>query len=435
MFESFAGAEWDPEGLRAARCRLTALLDADSGLEDSERLQVIRLLEELACTIAAAQAKLSVELDASQRRTQAGAGIPMAGQGRGVASQVAIARRVSPHRGQRLLGLAKLVSAELPHTWAAWRQGRITEWKVTLLARETACLTLADRREIDARIAGDPDRLEAMGPRELAAETASLAAQLDPAAAVARRRKAESERHVSLRPAPDTMTWFTALLPVKAGVALYAAVKQAADFATGLGDPRGRGQIMADTLVSRVTGQPAEAVGVTLNLTMPATSLFGPGEHPGHLDGFGPIPAELARELVAGTLKARDHLDIRRLFTSPNTGQLQAMEARTRRFRGNLARFIRLRDQTCRTPWCEAPIRHLDHAEDHAEGGRTDALNGQGLCETCNQAKTMPGWRARPGPDGSITTTSPDGQSWRTVAPALARIGRTPIRIDYVLSA
>ena len=49
-------------------------------------------------------------------------------------------------------------------------------------------------------------------------------AELDPASVVRRRRRAEADRHVTTRPAPDVMTWLGALLPVKAGVAVRMAV-------------------------------------------------------------------------------------------------------------------------------------------------------------------------------------------------------------------
>jgi len=64
-----------------------------------------------------------------------------------------------------------------------------------------------------------------------------------------------NERRVSLRPAPDAMTRLTALLPVAQGVAGYAALSRHADTNIATGDARGRGQVMADTLVERVTGQ------------------------------------------------------------------------------------------------------------------------------------------------------------------------------------
>ena len=64
--------------------RLAAALSSASGLDDRERLDTIRALEELACTVSAAQAALSAELDTSTRAHHAALGEPTARQGRGV---------------------------------------------------------------------------------------------------------------------------------------------------------------------------------------------------------------------------------------------------------------------------------------------------------------------------------------------------------------
>ena len=48
--------------------------------------------------------------------------------------------------------------------------------------------------------------------------------RLDAESYVERRRRAEADRRVTLRPAPDVMSQLSALLPVKAGVAVYAAL-------------------------------------------------------------------------------------------------------------------------------------------------------------------------------------------------------------------
>jgi len=231
---------------------LSEALNDDTGLHDAALVDSIRALEQLVCTATAAQAKLSAELDSSQRADHAAARIPAPRQGRGVAAQVALARRESHHRGQRHLGLARIVATELPRTWAAWRGGRITEWTATLIARETACLSREDRATVDALVAGDPARLEATGLREVVSICQQEAGRLDAASVVARRRKAEGERHVTLRPAPDTMTWLTALLPVKDGVAVHAALTRTAETARVTGDERTKGQVMADSLVATV---------------------------------------------------------------------------------------------------------------------------------------------------------------------------------------
>lgn len=337
-----------------------------------------------------------------------------------------------------------MVAAELPHTWTAWRTGRITEWKATIVARETACLSVEHRLAVDEWVASDPTALEAMGDREFAKACLTEAARLDAAALVARRRKAESERRVTLRPAPDTMTYLTALLPVKDGVAVLAQLTKNASSARATGDERSNGQIMADSLVSAVlaaggtTAAGTAGSRVTLGVVMSDGALFGGADDVARLDGLGPIPAELAREIVADACTRDEEVWLRRLYARPDTGELVSMDSRGRLFRGNLARFIKLRDDTCRTPWCDAPIRHVDHPQPHASGGRTSGHNSQGLCEACNQAKEAPGWRARPGPDRSIRTTTPTGHAYLTRPPPIATVRRATVpalRVDYVLSA
>jgi hypothetical protein len=418
---------------------LSSTIEGASDLSDPERIETLRALERLACVVTAAQDRLAC-FDASQRAEQEAAGVPAARRGRGVAEQVALARRESPHRGRQHLGLAKIVRSKLPHTWAAWRTGRITEWKATIVARETACLTLEDRLAVDELVSGSPETVESMGERELAGACLKEVARLDAAALVARRRRAESQRRVTLRPAPDTMTYLTALLPVKDGVAVLAALTRAADAARAAGDERGKGQLMADTLVGKVLSTAdgeAGALRVSLGLIMTDTALFSGSDQPARLDGFGPVPAELAREIVAGACDRHEHVWLRRLYTSPSTGELVSMDATGRFFRGSLARFIRLRDQVCRTPWCDAPIRHVDHLQPHAGGGPTSARNSQGLCESCNYAKDAPRWRARTQPDGSVAVTLPTGHQHRTHPPPIVTIRKhqaPALCVDYVLA-
>ena len=102
------------------------------------------------------------------------------------------------------------------------------------------------------------------------------------------------------------------------------------------------------------------------------------------------------------------------------------MDSRARHFRDGLARLIRLRDRTCRTPWCDAPIRHGDHSERVSDQGPTSAINGQGLCEACNYAKDAPGWHARPrpGPRHTVETTTD-----RTFLPVHRAVDRATARL------
>ena len=128
--------------------------------------------------------------------------------------------------------------------------------------------------------------------------------------------------------------------------------------------------------------------GLMINLVVSDAVLFGTSDEPAYVDGHGPVDADLAREWAADS--ARDdeaEVWLRRLYVQPETGSLVAMDSRSRIFPSGLATFIRLRDQVCRAPWCDAPIRHSDHVAPAARGGPTSGVNGDGLCEACNLAK------------------------------------------------
>ncbi|HRA76182.1 MAG TPA: DUF222 domain-containing protein [Propionicimonas sp.] len=404
---------------------VSALLTLPVEAPDAERVDRIRLLEDLKGAIAAAQAREAVALKRSVVAAEAERGVPARNRGRGVGAQVALARRESPHRGDRLMGLAEALVNELPHTMAALTRGVISEWRATLVCRETACLTRADRVEVDRRIAG---RLAVLSDREVAADARQVGYQLDPHSVVARSARAEADRRVTLRPAPDTMAILSATLPVAQGVALFAALTRAADTARAGGDPRSRAQLMADTLVTRTTGQErADQVPVEIQLVMNSATLLEAGTDPAQIPGFGPIPAALARALATAPDEAT-RVWLRRLYAAPRGG-LVAMESKHRLFPASMRRFVRTRDQWCRTPWCGAPIRHTDHALPSHQGGPTSIDNAQGLCERCNQIKEAPGWRARPGPDGTVATTTPTGHTYRSTAPPLGVIS-PPLYVD-----
>jgi hypothetical protein len=142
----------------------------------------------------------------------------------------------------------------------------------------------------------------------------------------------------------------------------------------------------------------------------------------------------VARNLVADALAdEQSRATLRRLYKHPKTGALVAMESRSRLFPKGLATFIRLRDQRCRTPYCDAPIRHLDHAQPRNRGGPTSARNGRGACERCNYVKESPGWNVTTGEVNGVHTTefvTPTGARYRATAPSAP--GRLVIDISEV---
>ncbi len=151
------------------------------------------------------------------------------------------------------------------------------------------------------------------------------------------------------------------------------------------------------------------------------------------MQGYGPVPAALAGHWIKEAVEAaidpetgdEARVTLRRLYANPHSGALTATESQARCFPAGLARMIDLRDRTCRTPWCDAPIRHHDHIQPREYEGPTTAHNGAGLCAACNYAKQGAGWNAKPHqlPGGlhKIEIHTPTGHRYRSTARPLPK--------------
>ncbi|MDO3640353.1 HNH endonuclease, partial [Mycolicibacterium sp. KC 300] len=94
-------------------------------------------LETAKAACAAGQARVAADLDALRRAREAAAGVPASKRGRGLATEIALARRASPNQGGRHLGLARALVYEMPCTLAALECGVLTEWRATIIVRES----------------------------------------------------------------------------------------------------------------------------------------------------------------------------------------------------------------------------------------------------------------------------------------------------------
>ncbi|MGH3361731.1 MAG: HNH endonuclease [Nocardioides sp.] len=408
-----------------------AAIEGDPGaagpMADVHRIDQIQRLEQIKASAAAAQARITVEFERSQLARQDDAGVRRNERGRGIGDQVALARGCPASQGSRHLGFAKAM-AEMPHTLAILSDGRVDEWTATCLVRETAILSLEDRKLVDERLCamtihtrtGEVREPPVLGwtPKRVTGAARALAAEIDPESAVRRAARAAGDRRVTIRPAPDTMAYITTLLPVAQGVACWASLTGAAKAKKAAGDGRTESQIMADLFVQRLTGQSAVgAVPVEIQLVMTPDTLIGTSERPARI-GDCVVPAQTARDLAERPDAPRW---LRRIFTDPITGVATSLDPRRRRFGPQDDRFLDVRDQTCRHPRCDGAIADHDHVVRAADHGETTRDNGQGLCEAHNLVKEAPGWTARvidPNPGRhTVEVTTPTGHTYRSNAP------------------
>ena len=80
-----------------------------------------------------------------------------------MSSEVALARRDAPVRGNQHLGFANALVHEMPHTLAALEGGHLSEWRATLMVRESACLSVDHRRQLDAELCAEVSQARRVG--------------------------------------------------------------------------------------------------------------------------------------------------------------------------------------------------------------------------------------------------------------------------------
>jgi hypothetical protein len=335
--------------------------DALSGIEDdsfeADLVDQVALLEGVRGAVAALQAATLVRFARARVERELAEDVHPREIGRGAAEEIGLACRVSPTVAAGRLGTARAWWFDLPHTYAALAAGRMSEQTAQAVVTETRHLDGETRRQVDARLA-EAD-LAKLGVRDATVLARRYAYEADREAYVARGRHERKHRRVGLCPAPDTMSVLSGYLPVEQGVACLAALRRHTDSVVADGDERTRDQIMADTLVERLTGQArATDVAVEVQIVVPAELAADPdSSRTATVTGAGPLPGRLAHDIVDAS---RGPKQTRHLHTSPS-GRLVATEQRRRRFTGALADLVRARDQTCRIPFCGAPVRHLDH--------------------------------------------------------------------------
>jgi len=423
----------EPPAADAMAARLDEILEEfaaavtdTTAVPDASRIDRIARLEKLRTATAALQAAESVKFAQSQVQEQTAADVHPEKIGRGIAQQIGLACRVSPALAARRLSTARAWWFELPDTYSQLVAGELHERLAEVVVSETRHLDAEKRRMVDEQLkAADLPR---KGFKAATACIRKAAYEADRVGYVNRGRTARKDRRVGIRPAPDTMSILSGYLPAEQGIACYAALRKHADGVLATGDGRTRDQIMADTMVARLTGQTNAAdVNVEVQIMMPLEALLDPRSNkPATIPGYGPLPADICRDIVI-TSKGRKWW--RRLFTAPSTtkgktGPIVGGDVRRRRFTGWLADLIRLRDQeTCRSPFCGAPIRHIDHSTRYADDGPTSYSNGRGTCERCNYTREMSGWHITVIDAGllnkphTIMITTPTGHHYLSRAP------------------
>jgi len=300
---------------------------------------------------------------------------------------------------------AELVRARAPRTWAVFREGEISAPNVRSLAAVLESLP-ADG-ECDARVDARALELAALTPARFRERLRVFRERVHPRPLTERHDEARATRGVSLEHGPDGMAWLGLHLPAAdAELAWQRLDAGARHLATRPGESRTLDQLRADVAADVLTGRddPETAPRITVGVLVPVLTLLGSDE-PALLDGRIPIDADTARRL-AGHAPS-----FHRILTHPISSAVLDVDRTSYRPPADLARWLALRDGTCRHPGCGIPARRcdLDHTVAWADGGTTSARNLAHLSRRHHTLKHRTRWTVERRPDGVLEWTSPTG--------------------------
>ncbi|GAA5106902.1 HNH endonuclease signature motif containing protein [Haloechinothrix salitolerans] len=364
-------------------------------------VEVAKLSQRLIGRVQAVQLKAVAEL--RKRR----------GNARETADEVGLALAVGRHQADRQIELATQITRRFPRLLAALERGDVDASKAEKVVETGVLLSDEHADQLDA------DMEPILNGRDGAAIQRSAryrVDKLDPDGAAERVRRSRENRKLELHFTENGMADLCAYLPADTAAAIYGRIDAIAKSDKTRRDERSLDAIRADVLTELLLGKRHSYKQVQIQVTVPVTTLLGARELPGDLEGYGPIPADIAREMAADPC-----CTWRRILTDPPTGQLLEMGRKRYKPPAQLGDYVRARDQRCLVPGCNRPSRRCDtdHSIEWRYQGTTDAKLLVCLCRRHHRLKDRPGWSFEFN-DDTLTITTPTGRKYRPRTPRIA---------------
>lgn len=305
------------------------------------------------------------------------------------------------------LALAQDIVQRLPMVHDALLRGDLDLPKARVIADGVASLDVASARQVASTILPDASTLTT---GQLRARLSKLVIAVDPDAAAVRHRLRVTGRRIVLQPDQDSCASLCAFdLPAADAVAASNRLNELAHAAKRAGDSRTMDQLRADTFLDLLLGRThhgdrrggVELVGSLETLTNLADA-------PGDIAGYGPVIADIARQIASQQRQAQW------TFRITDKGHVYHGVTR-RRPSAAMAREVNGRDRTCRAPGCRVPAHRadLDHTLAWELGGPTVPGNLGVLCRHHHRAKHEGGWHLHQPRPGHFVWHSPLGHRYK----------------------
>ncbi|MEV8132292.1 DUF222 domain-containing protein [Pseudarthrobacter oxydans] len=338
-------------------------------------------------------------------------------QDRSLVAEVGCALVIGDRAAGALLAESHALATALPRTLAALGSGTISWAHAREMVDQTVGLDRAGAAALEAHFL-DPDTPRPAGAATIGempayrfkAKARTWRERHHPESLEKRHAKGVADRRVEYRPDQDGMAWLSACLPADQAMAGWNRLNALSRAAQGPTEPRTLTQLSADhfaqaILTSGANASSGDGAGAGTDLTpssriraqvlvtVPVVSLMGVTDEPAMLDGYGPIPASMARDLVADGADS-----FYRVLVDPRDGAPLEIGRSSYRVTKAMRNWLRLRDGQCPFPGCSNPS--LDNEADHLlawhHGGTTGISNLGQPCPKHHRLRHTSGWEPTP---------------------------------------
>lgn len=381
----------------------------------------------------AALKSAAVAAYADSARSAAPADRPVQAQEMAIAAEVGCVLSIGDRAAGALLAQSYALATSLPLTLSALQTGTVSWQHARVMVDETATLDCDAAAALEAHFldADAANRARGCPAGEMPAYRFRRKARIwrerhHPDSIENRHAKGVQERCMEYAPERDGMARLSAYLPADQAVAIWNRYTAIARGLQGPREDRTLTQLRVDAFSAAAlrrggkTGAGTEAPGVAdvptpraeILVTVPVFSLLGVTEEPAMLDGYGPIPASMARNLVANGADS-----FYRVIVDPRDGAPLEIGRTSYRLTKAMRNWLRMRDGKCPFPGCSN--QSLDNEADHLlawdHGGTTGISNLGQPCPKHHRLKHVTGWKptraTKNEPPGWI---SPSGRNYKS---------------------
>jgi hypothetical protein len=375
---------------------------------------LVTVMQAWARQLAHAQAQFYVSMNAVAEAMADAAGSDMQLAQDLAASEIRAALSWTRRAADAQLDLARELLERHPQVWEALHRGEIDLPKARVIVDQTSHLDVNQARQV-ADVALMRAGAETTG--QLRARIQRLVIAVDPDSARDRYEAKLKDRRVVIEATEaGTANLLGIDLPAADANAAMRKINRLARAAKTGDDARTIDQIRADILLDLLNGrQPGQSRGIggIVDIRVDLTTLAELDDNPAEIPGWGPVIADIARQVV----DEQDRAEWRVTVTDPESGDIVHIGTTRRRPTAAQRRKVEAVALTCVFPGCRMPARDsdLDHRNAWADGGPTREDNLEPLCRHDHQLKHA-GWKLERLETGEYHWTSPLGLKY-TVDP------------------